>query len=123
MRYLIEPKYRKYVKGYGFLSFAKKYFTTEINEREAMSKRLNKYIAAFDYIDKILIVLSATSGGLSIIYFSSIIGTHAGIASASFSLVFSLPIGIIKKFLKTARNKKKKHNEIVMLAKSKLNRH
>ena len=37
------------------------YFTTEIKEREAMSKRLNEYIAAFDYIDKILIVLSTTS--------------------------------------------------------------
>ena len=37
------------------------YFTTETKEREAMSKRLNEYIAAFDYIDKILIVLSTTS--------------------------------------------------------------
>ena len=25
MRYSIEPKFRKYVKGYGFLSFAKKF--------------------------------------------------------------------------------------------------
>ena len=25
MRYSLEPKYRKYVKGYGFLSFARKY--------------------------------------------------------------------------------------------------
>ena len=25
MRYSIEPKYRKYVKGYGFLSFARKF--------------------------------------------------------------------------------------------------
>ena len=37
------------------------YFTTEIKEREETSKRLNKYIAAFDYIEKSLIVLSATS--------------------------------------------------------------
>ena len=75
------------------------HFTTESKEREAMSKRLNKYIAAFDYIDKILIVLSATSGGISIISFSSIITTPVGITSASFSLVFSLTIGIIKKLL------------------------
>ena len=97
------------------------YFTTEIKEREAMSKRLNEYIAAFDYIDKILIVLSTTSWGISIISFSNIIGTHVGIASTSFSLEFSLTAEVIKKLSKTTRNKKKKHNEIVILAKSKLN--
>ena len=30
------------------------YFTTEIKEREALIKRLNKYIVAFDYTEKIL---------------------------------------------------------------------
>ena len=42
------------------------YFTSEIKKRELMSKRLSKYIASFDYFDKTLIVLSATSGGMSI---------------------------------------------------------
>ena len=65
------------------------YFTTEIKEREAMSKRLNTYIAVCDYIDKILIILSAASGGISIISFSSIIGIPVGKANASFCLVFS----------------------------------
>ena len=37
------------------------YFTTEINERESYSKKLNRYVTIFDYIDKILIVLSATT--------------------------------------------------------------
>ena len=149
------------------------YFITEIEEREVMSKRLNKYIAIFYYIDKILIVLSETKEGISIISFSNIIGTLAGIASASSSLVFSFTAGIIKKllthfrpmfhwcinqvggfyyhdiwkvlveewhfaskkqppglfinevlvtnWLKIAKNKKKKHNEIVKLAKRKLN--
>ena len=32
-----------------------------------MSKKLGKYIAAFDYINKTLIALSATSGEVSII--------------------------------------------------------
>ena len=39
----------------------KNYFIAEIKERELMSKRLGKYIASFDYFDKSLIVLSATS--------------------------------------------------------------
>ena len=51
------------------------YFATKIKEREEMSKRLNKYIATSDYIDKILILiaLSATSGGMSIIYFLALL--------------------------------------------------
>ena len=98
----------------------KNYFNTEIQERKTMSKKLTKYIAAFDYIDKTLIVLSATSGGISIISLTSVIGIPAGLASASFTLVFSLATGIIKKLLKITR-KKEKHDKIVMLAKSKLN--
>ena len=63
-----------------------------------MSKILSKYIAAFDYIDKNLIVLSATSGGICIISFTSTIRSPAGIASASFTLVFTLTTGIMKNY-------------------------
>ena len=86
-----------------------------------MSKKLSKYIAAFDYIEKTLTFLSAASGGVSIISFTSVIGVPAGLASASFTLIFSLTTGIIKKLLKVTRKKKKKHKKAVMLAKSKLN--
>ena len=65
------------------------YFHQEINQRKSCSKKLNKYVTTFDYIDKILIVLSATSSGVSIISFTSIIGAPVGIASASFTLIFS----------------------------------
>ena len=41
--------------------------------------------------------------------------------SASCSLAFSITTGFVKKVLKMIRNKKKKHNKIVMLARSKLN--
>ena len=99
----------------------KNYCNSEIQERKTMSKKLIKYVVAFDYFDKTLIVLSATSGGISIIYFTSIIGVSVGISSASFSLIFSLTAGIIKKLLKITKNKKKKHNKIVIFAKSKLN--
>ena len=70
----------------------------------------------------ILIVLSATTGGVSIISFTSIIGAPVGIASASFTLIFSQTTGIVKKLLNiTRKKKKKKHDKILMLAKSKLN--
>ena len=97
------------------------YFYQGINERKSYIRKLNKYITVFEYIDKILIFLSATSGGVSIISVISIVGVPVGIASASFTLIFSIAKGIIKILLKTTRNKKKKHDNILMLAKSKLN--
>ena len=86
-----------------------------------MSKKFSKYISFFDYFDKSLIVLSVTSGGVSIASFATAIGAPIGITSASFSLAFSFCTGLVKKLLKATRNKKKKHNKIVMLARSKLN--
>ena len=52
----------------------KDYFIAEIKEIELISKRLSKYIASFDYFDKSLIVLSATSGSISIASFATVIG-------------------------------------------------
>ena len=72
------------------------YFYQEINQRKSCSKKLNKYVTVFDYIDKILIVLRTTSGGVSIISFTSVVGAPVGIESASFTLIFSLTIGIVK---------------------------
>ena len=72
-----------------------------------MSKKLSKYIATLNYFDKTLIVLSVTSGGISIISFTSVIGVPARIASASFTLVFSLTTGIIKRVLKITINEKR----------------
>ena len=96
------------------------YFHQEINQRKLCSKRLRKYVTAFDYIDKILIVLSATSSGVCIISSASVVGAPVEITSTSFTLIFSLTTVIIKKLLSITRNKKKKHDKILMLAKSKL---
>ena len=71
------------------------YFHEEINQRKLCSKKLSKNLDAFDQTDNVLIVLSATS--VSICLFTSIIGAPVGIASASFTLMFSLTTGITKK--------------------------
>ena len=94
----------------------KDHFIAEIKERELVNKGLSKYIASFDYFDKSLIDLSPATGSISIASFAT-----AGMMSASFSLAFSITTGFVKRFLKTTRNKKEKHNKIVMLARSKLN--
>ena len=96
------------------------YFQQEIYQRKPCSKNLSKYVTAFDYIDKILTVLSATSSGVCIISSASVVGAPVGIASASFTLTFSLISGITKKLLSITRKKKKKHDKILMLAKNKL---
>ena len=77
------------------ISKIEKYFIEEINQRKSCSQKLNKYVTTFDYIDKILIVLSATTGGVSTISFTRVIGAPIGIASSSFILIFSLTTGIV----------------------------
>ena len=84
----------------------KDYFNSEIQEGKTIRKKLSKFITTFDYIEKTLAVLSAISGGISIISFTSVTGVPIGIASVSFTLIFSLTIGITKKLLKITRNKK-----------------
>ena len=102
------------------ISNIENYFYQEINQRKLCSRKLNKYAVVFDYIDSALIVLSATSGWVSIISFTTIVGAPVGIASASLTLFFSLTTGIVKKLLNITK-KKKKHDKILMLTKSKLN--
>ena len=100
----------------------KDYFIAETKKRKLMSKRFSQCIAYFDYFDKALtILLSVTTGSISIASFVTVIGAPVGIVSACFSLAFSSFTGIVKKLLKTTRNKKKKHNKIVMLTRGKLN--
>ena len=80
-----------------------------------------KYVSPFDYINKILIVLNGTTGGVCIISHATVVGAPLGIASAASTVVFSLATGIVKKSLNITKNKKKKHDKILMLATSKLN--
>ena len=99
----------------------KDYFNNEIKERKDIIKKLNKYIVSFDYLDKIFIALSASFGTLSIASYASIVDTPAGIAGSSLTLIFTISTGISKSLLKVTKKRKKKHNKIIALAKSKLN--
>ena len=81
-----------------------KFIVAKIRERELMSKRLSEYIASFNYFDKSLIILSITTGSISIALFATVIGAPAEMMSASCILAFSITTGIVKK---TIKNNKK----------------
>ena len=91
----------------------------KVKQRETMSKALSKYIAAFDYFDKTLLVLSAPSGSISIASLATAIGALGWITSTSPCLAFSVRKGIAPKLLKTMRRKKKNHNKTIFVATNK----
>ena len=97
------------------------YFSSEIKERKDIIKKLNKYLVSFDYLDKIFIALSASFGTLRIASYTSVVGTPAGIAGSSLTLIFTIGTGISKSLLKLTKKRKKKHNKMIALAKNKLN--
>ena len=95
----------------------KDYFNAEIKEKKDIIKKISKY----DYADKRFITLSASFVTLSIASHATVVGIPVGIAGASLTLIFTVTTGIIKKLLNITRKKKKKHNKIIDLARSKLN--
>ena len=99
----------------------KDYLNSEIKERKDIIKKISQYIVAFDYADKLFITLSASFGTLSIASHATIVGIPVGIVGASLALIFTVATSEVKKLLNITRKKKKKHNKIIALARSKLN--
>ena len=99
----------------------KYYFNNEINERKDIIKKLNKYIVSFDYLKKMFIALSASFGTLSIASHATVIGIPVGISVSSLTLIFTISTGVNKWLLQVTKKRKKKHNKIITLTKSKLN--
>ena len=98
----------------------KEYFKTEIKERKDIIKKISKYIVAFDYAGKVFITISASFATLSIASYATVVGIPAGIAGASLTLIFTVATGVVKTLLNITRKKKKKHNKIIALARSKI---
>ena len=100
------------------ISKIENYFHGEINQRKSCSKKVSKYVAAFDYINKIVITLSATTEGVSICSFASTVSAPVGISSASCTLIFPLTTGITKNVLSTTRKKSKSMIKFVLWLKA-----
>ena len=65
--------------------------------------------------------MSESFGTLSIASHATVVSILVGIAGASLTLIFTISIGINKSLLQATKKRKKKHNKIIALAKSKLN--
>ena len=93
------------------ISEVRDYFIGETKERELLSKRLSKYIASFDYFNKSLIVLTQQLVAFLLHHLQLLLellyGAPVEIASASFSLAFSISTGTVKKLLKQQEIKRK----------------
>ena len=97
----------------------KDFFNNERNDRKQQINKISKYVAAFNYADKVFIVLSVLFGSLSIASHATVVGIPVGIAGSSLTLVFTACMGVVKTLL--SATKKKKHNKIMMRASTSLN--
>ena len=93
----------------------------EINQNELMCKGHKKVCKTLNYIEHVLILGSTTTGCVSISAFDSLVGICVGIRSSAIGLKFCAITAAIKKYKPIIKKKKKKHNKVVLLAKSKLN--
>ena len=86
-----------------------------------MSKTHKKVCRVLNYIDHLLIIISTITGCVSISSFASLVGIPIGIASSTIGLKICAITAGMKKYKSIIKKKKKKHDKIVLLAKSKLN--
>ena len=76
----------------------KDFFVSDITKRELMSKRLTKHIASFNYFEESLIVLSVTTGSISIVSFATVIGAPVGIQVQVLVLHFQFAQELLKSY-------------------------
>ena len=97
------------------------YFLEEIEQNELMSRRHKKVFVTPKYIEHFLILASTITRCISISAFAFSLGIPIGITSSAIGLkIFAIATGI-RKYKTIIKKKKKKHDKIVVLAKSKLN--
>ena len=84
-------------------------------------KKHKKVCTSLNYIEHILILVSAITRCISISAFTFLIGIPVGITSSAIELKICVIATGIKKYMSVIKKKKKKHDKIVSLAKSNLN--
>ena len=97
------------------------YLLEEIKQNELMSKKHKKICATQNYIEHFLTLGSTITGCISISAFASLLGIPIGITSSVIGLKICVIDAGIKKYKSLIKKRKKKHNKIVLLAKTNLN--
>ena len=97
------------------------YFLEEIKQNEFMSKKHEKVCTTLNYFQHSLILASTITGYISISVFASLLGIPIGITSSAVGLKICAITARIKKYKSINKKQKKKHDKIVLSAKSKLN--
>ena len=97
----------------------KNYLIEEINKKELMSRKHKKVYRGLNYIEHLLISISTVTGCISISSSASLVGIPVWIKSSAIGLKICVITAGIKKY-KSITKKKKKHDKILSLAKSKL---
>ena len=98
----------------------KNYFLEEIKQNELMSRKYKNVCTNLNYIEHCLILASRITGYISTSAFASLFDVPIGITSSAIGLKNRAIVSGIKKYKSMIKKKKKKHNKIVLLAKSKL---
>ena len=96
------------------------YFLKEVKQTELMSKKHKKVCTTLNYIEHFLILASTITGCISISAFASLLGIPIGITSSAIGLKICAITAGIKKYKSIIKETKKRHDRIVLLAKSKL---
>ena len=99
----------------------KNYSVKEIEQNELMSRKQKKVCKTLNYIENFLILASTITGCISISAFASLLGIPIRTTISAIALKISPIAAGIKKYKSIIKKKKKKHDKIVLLAKSKLN--
>ena len=97
------------------------YLIEEINWNELLSKKHENVFRVFNYTDQSLIVISTITGCVSISAFASLVGIPIGITSSTIGFKICVITAGIKRYKSINKKKKKKHDKIILLSKSKLN--
>ena len=103
------------------INVIRNYLIEEINQNELTSKKHKKICRVWNYIEHSLIIISTTSGCVSIPAFASLNAILIGITSSAMGVTISVITAEIKKYNSVKKKKRKRHDKIVLLAKSKLN--
>ena len=110
-------------QGFRFLKIEKTrcYLIKEIDQNELMNNKHKKVCANLNYIEHSLILASTVTGCISISTFVSLFGIPIRITSSEIGLKICAVTKAIKKYNLIIKKKKKKHDKITSLAKTKLN--